>query len=253
MYFPNNSAIMIGQAKKNSKWIFLILLICLFPVFVNWIMTVPCEWTIEGPHTWIGFWGAYFGSIASFAMACIAWKQMCIISEQNRPQLYPTIEIFSYRDGDCNHFDYCLHIVNYGSRMASDIHIEIDGEVLSDKENKYLKCLSIIRDHVYDIPEKDDIVLKICPELSVDTVNDKNYTLWLDKFKQSTIKIKLTYNNEYIIEKNISLCNTLYAKTSSLQMLYYLKQSIDNLNETLKKRKGNYQKNNFATIWTQKQ
>jgi hypothetical protein len=56
------------------------------------------------------------------------------------------------------------------------------------------------------------------------------------------VKIKLTYNNKYTIEKNISLCNTLYAKTSSLQMLYYMKQSIDNLNETLKTGKDNCHK-----------
>ena len=55
---------------------------------------------------------------------------------------------------------------------------------------------------------------------------------------RTTVKMKLTYNNKYTIEKNISLCNTLYAKTSSLQMLYYLKQSIDNLNKTLKTGKG---------------
>lgn len=152
--------------------------------------------------------------------------------------MYPTIEIFPYRNGGSNYFDYCLHIYNHGSRIASDVHIEIDGEILGNKENKYIENLSIIRNHSYDIPEKDDIVLKICPELSVDTVNDKDYTLWLDKFKQSTVKIKLTYNNEYTTEKAISLCNTLYAKTSSLQMLYYLKQSIDDFNEILKIGKG---------------
>jgi hypothetical protein len=130
--------------------------------------------------------------------------------------------------------------------MASSVHIEIDGEVLDYIEDKYNNNLSIIRNHVYEIPEKDDIVLKICPELSVDTVNDNDYTLWLDKFKQSTVKIKLTYNNKYTIDKNISLCNTLYAKTSSLQMLYYMKQSIDNLNETLKTGKDNCHKEKNA-------
>ena len=86
----------------------------------------------------------------------------------------------------------------------------------------------------------------ICPEFSIDTVNDKDYTLWLDKFKQSTVKIKLTYNNEYTTEKTISLCNTLYAKTSSLQMLYYLKKSIDELKETLKNGIDKYDKNQNA-------
>ena len=236
---------MTEKTKSIWKWILWGLIICLLPEFVNWIMTIPCNWTIEGPKVWIGFWGAYIGAIASFTMAYIAWKQMRIISEQNRPQLYPTIEIFSYRDGGCNHFDYCLHIVNHGLRMASNVHIEINGEELDNKEKKIQENLSIIRNNVYDIPEKDDIVLKICPELSVDTVNDRDYTLWLDKFKQSTVKIKLTYNNEYSTEKTISLCNTLYAKTTSLQMLYYLKQSIDNLNETLKtgKDKGCKEKN----------
>ncbi len=53
-------------------------------------------------------------------------------------------------------------------------------------------------------------------------------------------------DNKYTIDKNISLCNTLYAKTSSLQMLYYMKQSIDNLNETLKTGKGNCHKEKNA-------
>lgn len=237
---------MTEKAKKRWTWIIAGVIICLSPVLVNLIMTITCKWTIEGPQVWIGFWGAYIGAIASFAMAYIAWKQMRIISEQNRPQLYPTIEIFSYRDAGCNHFDYCLHIVNHGSRMASNVHIEIDGDVLDDKENKFLENLSIIRNHIYDIPEKNDIVLKICPEFSIDTVNDKDYTLWLDKFKQSTVKIKLTYNNEYTTEKTISLCNTLYAKTSSLQMLYYLKKSIDELKETLKNGIDKYDKNQNA-------
>ena len=244
--FTKNSILMTGKTKKIWTWFWGGLIICLSPILINWLMTIPCNWTIEGPQVWIGFWGAYIGAIASFAMAYIAWKQMRIIDEQNRPQLYPTIEIFSYRDGGCNHFDYCLHIANHGLRMASSVHIEIDGEVLDYIEDKYNNNLSIIRNHVYEIPEKDDIVLKICPELSVDTVNDNDYTLWLDKFKQSTVKIKLTYNNKYTIDKNISLCNTLYAKTSSLQMLYYMKQSIDNLNETLKTGKGNCHKEKNA-------
>lgn len=227
------------KTRNKWRWPFCVLIICLLPVFVNWIMTVPCEWSIEGPQVWIGFWGAYLGAVASLVMAFIAYRQMRILSNQNRPYLYPTIEIFSYRNGGNNYFDYCLHIVNHGSRIASDVHVVIEGETLSNNENKYLENLSIIRNLSYDIPEKDDIVLKICPELSVDTVNDKDYTLWLDKFKQSTVKIKLTYNNEYTTEKTILLSDTLYAKTNSIQMLYYLKHSIDNLNETLKTVKAN--------------
>lgn len=221
--------------KTNNiwKWIILGLTICLLPVFVNWVMTIPCNWTINGPQEWIGFWGAYLGAIASFAMAYIAWEQMQILNEQNRPYLYPTIEIVPYRNDGSNHFDYCLHIANHGSRIAADVHIEIDGDVLNKIGNNYYKNLSNIRNNTYDIPERDDIVLKICPKFSVDTVNDKDYISWLEEFKQSSVKIKITYNSSYTIEKTISLCNTLYAKTSSLQMLYYLKQSIDELNKTL--------------------
>ena len=237
---------MTEKTKKIGKGILWGLIICLLPEFVNLIMTVPCKWTIEGPQVWIGFWGAYLGAIASFIMAYIAYRQMSILSNQNRPYLYPTIEIFSDRNGGNNYFDYCLHIVNHGFRIAYDVHVEIEGEALNNKGNKYLENLSIIRKHAYDIPEKDDIVLKICPELSVDTVNDKDYTLWLDKFKQSSVKIKLTYNNEYTTERTISLCNTLYAKTSSLQMLFYLKQSVDSLNETLKTGKDSDNKDRNA-------
>lgn len=224
---------MTRKTKNIWKRFIIGLTICLSPIFVNWIMTIPCNWSIEGPQEWIGFWGAYLGAIASFVMAYIAWTQMCVLSEQNRPFLYPTIEIVPYRIDGCNHFDYCLHIVNHGSRIASNVHIEIGGELLDIIENKYSGCLSDIRNLVYDIPEKDDIFLKICPELSIETIKDKDYSLWLEKFKQSSIQIKIDYNSRYVTEKTISLRNTVYAKTSSLQMLYHLKQSIDNLNETL--------------------
>ena len=217
-----------------STWVLFAFMVVVFPIFVNWIMTVSCSWAIGNVNTWIGFWGAYIGGIASFGMALIAYKQMRVISEQNRPFLYPTIDIFSYRDFGENHFDYCLHIVNHGSRIASNVHVEIDGEILDRIDKKYSDNLSIIRNREYVIPEKDDVVLKICPELSRETFNDKDYSSWLNEFKQSSVKVRLSYNNEYTIEKTISLSNTLYAKTSSLQMLFYMKQSIDNLNETLK-------------------
>ena len=249
-FFTKGEYYMTKKTKNIKKWIIFGLTICLLPVFVNWVMTIPCNWTCNGPQVWIGFWGAYLGAIASFAMAYIAWEQIQILNEQNRPYLYPTIEIVPYRNNGSNHFDYCLHIANHGSRIASDVHVEIDGEVLNSKENKYLEDLSVIRDQVYNIPEKDDIFLRICPELSVETVKDEDYALWLDKFKQSSVRVKLCYNNEYAIKKTISLSDSLFAKTTSLQMLYYLKQSIDNLNETLKTgtNKGDeIEKCNFAS------
>ena len=230
------------MAKKNkniwNKYIKYILIgltiVILPPIIVNFIMKIPCEWTIEGPQIWIGFWGTYCGAIASFIMAYIAYKQMKTISEQNRPNLYPTIEIFSDRRDHKNHYDYCLHIVNYGSRVASDIHIEIDGEVLNKINKKYKGNIDNIKESTYHILEKDDIVLKICPEQSDNIIKDENYVLWLEEFKKSSVNIKITYNKEYSIKKNISLSNTLYARTSSLQMLFYIKQSLDDINDTIK-------------------
>ena len=80
--------------KNIWKWIVFGLTICLLPVFVNWVMTIPCNWTIEGPQAWIGFWGAYLGAIASLGMAYIAYRQMRIITSQNRPFCIQPLKYF---------------------------------------------------------------------------------------------------------------------------------------------------------------
>lgn len=222
------------KIKLNVTLLFAIFTIILSPIFVNGLMTINCNLATSSPDIWIGFWGAYLGAVGTFTMAAIAYRQLQILNEQNRPYLFPSIEIFAYRENNMNSFDYCLRIANHGSRIASNIHIEIECLVFEEMGEKYNQELKEISHRLYSIPEKEDIILRICPELSKNSANDKDYNKWLEKFKKSDVLVKLTYNDNYYHEELIPINDVMYARTNQIQMLYYLKNSVDELNETLK-------------------
>ena len=73
------------KIKLNATLLFAIFTIILSPIFVNWLMTIHCNLAISSPDIWIGFWGAYLGAVGTFTMAAIAYWQLQILNEQNRP------------------------------------------------------------------------------------------------------------------------------------------------------------------------
>ena len=224
--------------KRNNKIALIVITIIsfmLFPVALNWLILRPAVVEVVGDGAdWLGFWAAYIGAIASFAMVVLTWwtlkqskvqndaliaqneeilrnsnEQLLELKRQwdetNRARL--TFSIISY-DGL-----FLLKITNCGTMTAFNV------SVIFNKEFIYNHFSSKIKDSLLHLGLKP-----FCIEAGVSKYyylspiySDSSYNIgnesftgdqvnrWLNAHKSDKICLSGSYNDKYRIAEEFSI------------------------------------------------
>ena len=135
--------------KRNNKIAFIVITIIsfmLFPVALNWLILRPAVVEVVGDGAdWLGFWAAYIGAIASFAMVVLTWWTLKQSKVQNDALIAQNEEILRNNKeqldelkrqwAELNRPNICVNVVVYSTAF----YIQISNVGNSDAHNV---CLS---------------------------------------------------------------------------------------------------------------
>lgn len=238
---------------EKYKWYVITIIIILFPFSMGYIVALPkwSYWHFGGDaNTWITFWGAYAGAIASFLMACITYKtlqsndkQLQIIEEQNSPHLYPYVEIVNQGESTKKgtewvkkYYDrYYLFIHNYGNRIATNVSIDIFPD--SILEDTYIKqnIENIRKTRFALLPgETKSFYLYYC--ITPENHNNREKSEeFIRKLEESQMTLRICCDNQEPSGEKfvINLKDAPFRLTSVVQALDYMNQSIKTLGEKI--------------------
>lgn len=239
---------------KNYWWSILLLLL---PFILNWFVTrnnyLGCE--IAGDSKdWLLIWITYFGAIASFSMVFATYKTLMQQKKQweieKRPYLNVSIKEYYHcrrRDGDSedikNINEYLLVVENYGNSLANDVKINFDEKFVNGityaKAKEQIEF--IMKNKVTILPNRNYIV-KLCdsingfsPQKEEEKKEHKEIEMFLNYFNSNEINITLEYNGYKEETKIITPHNLQMWKTGTVEVLDYIRMSIDNLKDEIKK------------------
>lgn len=224
--------------KRNNKIALIVITIIsfmLFPVALNWLILRPAVVEVVGDGAdWLGFWAAYIGAIASFAMVVLTWwtlkqskvqndaliaqneeilrnsnEQLLELKRQwdetNRARL--TFSIISY-DGL-----FLLKISNCGTMTAFNVSVIFNKEFIDNHFSSKIKdsllhlglkpfCIEAgVSKYYYLSPIYSDSSYNIGNEsFTGDQVNR-----WLNAHKSDKICLSGSYNDKYRIAEEFSI------------------------------------------------
>jgi len=235
----------------RKKWI--IIAAIGLPFILGFIISLPRwpYWRFAGNDAiWLNFWASYLGAIGSVIMAYIAYRTLKFSEEQNRPRIYPSVEIVVQKQYDpqaqneenkwYNEPCYCLRIKNYGIQSATNIKLKVrcTNEELNRNETfrGYLNRLGEIE---FALGSKEEKLLYIFPADVTPAIrrNEKrNNNFWYDefiaKFKMSEIIVELSYREENQENSKvfiIPISHALSAQTTLIQVLDSINRNLDKL------------------------
>ena len=241
--------------------IIFIVITCVISILINYLILCPKQFEFVGKDTdWLSFWPTYLSSFASFAMVFIAWWTLNKTQEnwekETRPLLYAEINQFFHtrvsaevKDSkQMNDYRYMLIIENLGIRPASDVKLElrfIDGNDSLNKNSFYKKITDELNDievKNYTIKGKDKILITLLPVNEWQPTNtDSNfsdYDTFFQDFKKRKIAIRIQYNQKYEYKTILNINQANFLQTSNIEMLDYIRMSIDDLKECVSKLKN---------------
>ena len=248
--------------KRISKipwlWIVFAVAVVITPIFVNWLMMMRCQITVE-QNEWIAFWGAYLGAVGSFLMAIIAYKtllqnneQLKYIKEQNRPNL--NVEIRKYiqqkteRDENGNLTNrlyhshaYYLSIENHGNQIATNVHINVSIDVSDDISNKRMyPCLAGVNNLHFNLPanrKRNIILADIAFPSGLTTQQAEEQRSFIESIETGCFLVRITYdgvNRKYEYKEALYVRDAIVDSTTIVQMLDYIDNNIKDISQSLK-------------------
>ncbi len=145
------------ESLLRNKWIWFILgVIILIPLILNWILDLPALYSIVGDdEVWLSFWGSYIGSIFSSLMAVfILYKQLNQNHEENKTNRKLQLTIFAYqRQKEWLNKMREACIKNVFSYDTNEI-VEVLNIMLFDK----YKAFSLTKKYLADLAKTDTCV-----------------------------------------------------------------------------------------------
>ncbi|MGM9764025.1 MAG: hypothetical protein ACI3ZQ_08405 [Candidatus Cryptobacteroides sp.] len=153
------------MCKKQNRiiWAVSIAVICfiLFPIVLNWLILRPAIVDVVGEGSdWLGFWAAYIGAIASFAMVVLTWWTLKQSKEQNDALIAQNEKILQNNKEQLDELKrqwdaernpnlllsigvaknaFFLKITNVGLSAAYDIKLSVNEEFLNTIPSKEAK------------------------------------------------------------------------------------------------------------------
>ena len=86
---------------SKIKWI--IIAVVVLPFLIGFLVALPKwpYWAFAGnTDTWLTFWGTYIGAMGTMLMAVMTFISLKLSKKQNRPIVYPSIEVVVQRQYD---------------------------------------------------------------------------------------------------------------------------------------------------------
>ncbi|MDT3694147.1 MAG: hypothetical protein ROM03_07015 [Mucispirillum sp.] len=121
--------------KTTIQIIVILIVLLLFPIGLNYVLNLDIGATVVGKaKDWLTFWATYISGISSFAMVYLTYK---IIKQNDASrEAYIVIDIVFYKSS------FMLRITNCGQSIASNIKINIQGDILEKIHplSKYSLC-----------------------------------------------------------------------------------------------------------------
>ena len=206
---------------NKTKWSWVVLamfMLLIFPIILNWLILRPAIVEVVGDGTdWLGFWAAYIGAIASFAMVVLTWwtlKQSKIqndaliaqneeILRNNREQL----DELKRQWDELNRPNICVNVVVYSTAF----YIQISNVGNTDAHNV---CLSFNDEFISNIkPDIQPFFKKEHDSPFFVERGNKRYLFigWCKEIndawreKDFSIIVKGTYNDIYSINRTIPI------------------------------------------------
>lgn len=207
--------------KRNNKIALIaitIIFFMLFPIALNWLILRPAVVDVVGEGAdWLGFWAAYIGAIASFAMVVLTWWTLKQSKVQNDALIAQNEEILRNNKeqldelkrqwAELNRPNICVNVVVYSTAF----YIQISNVGNTDAHNV---CLTFNDEFISNI--KLDIqpyFRKVNGSPFFVERGNKRYLFigWCKEIndawrkKDFSIIVKGTYNDIYSINRTIPI------------------------------------------------
>lgn len=210
---------------KKYWWCFIIALV-LVPIALNFILLIPAFTPIVGNNqTWLSFFGALIGALASFAMIFFTAKTL----EQNREQLdelkrqwkeehTPSLscQLIPYDD----HF--MLQILNTSNVTAYDLSIRLS-TTIQLKIFLFDELCSFLENQIFTVPPRESIYFDIYINLY------KDINQLPDGYIEVAISLKRNEVQSYrVYPKHFAFCTARIGNPSLTKSIEKIADKIGN-------------------------
>ena len=209
---------MVTNRKIYRLIIVVLIILLLFPIVLNWIILRASLFPIVGEgKDWLGFWAAYIGAIASFAMVALTWWTLKQSKIQNDALIAQNEEILRNNKeqldelrrqwNELNRPNICVNVVvystafyiqisNVGNADAHKVCLSFNDEFISNIKPNIQPYFKKVNDSPFFVERgnKRHLFIGWCQEIN-DAWREKNFS----------IIVKGTYNDIYSVNRTIPI------------------------------------------------
>ena len=239
------------QMFSKSKWI--IIAVVVFPFLFGFLVAQPKwpYWAFAGDaDTWLTFWGTYIGALGTVLMAVVAVESLKLSKKQNRPIVYPSIEVVVQKQYDplaeeevykwFNEVCYCLRVKNFGIEAATKIQINVSCSNPDLFKNEFVSGrVNWLNNLEFALGSKEEKLLYLCPaEITPDIRRGEKkenvflFDSFIEEFKKSMVSVELSYDEDESRTPKVftfPINEALTAQTTMIQVLDSINRSLQNL------------------------